>query len=781
MEIIRHNFRRPSGFSLIEVLVAVVILATGLLALAALQGALARNSADAKARTAVMAALTSRMTEIRQNPPLAGQTWTMADTSPDADWVDDAAAQAGGSNLQIVETIAAYRWNATNYVTTNVANPASAFTRATLAATWKGADGDKSLTLTSDFSGAIYGDGTGYPIIDPTGSASKRPVVRQSDPELEAGVIPIAYGSGDASRSTAASNPKPILIGSTTVVGTQFDVLTYVPEAGKNTAIIRRRIDTNLVKCRCSTGLSAKDRYSVSGEAQWPTVWDGDKYATYQPANKAAPPAEALLAGEDPAFAGKNRAQSDLCTECCRDRIDTADMAVKFGPEGETQRYNLDGTDLVASSSGNFVAACRVIGNEGIYKTASDMYLRQFGLLETTSDPAGSADPKKFAKSGVPPKAASTNYGNFVKAYLGGYLPTPPGSGAAPTTAAEAQLAFDDFTPTLNNPVKVEIPAIGASDERFLHARGLYIDHLEAGARTRIGKVLAGCATLDCLLPHLAFTTINLTELARWSTSDGSKDGTGGTKLNVTASGTLLGTNVEEPMGGRTYGKANTSSSYTNAAASLSNSTIAFRDNIPFTTLTEANSANWIRDAQQFAVGTTGGGDPPPLQYIQVFPSGLMTNLTTVAFTMVQSAKTSPCNPGTSSYTCEVAVGNTLPGTVSLTIAGFNKAEDVGSSVLSDVDVVCGKKTSTQKQPYRITYSGIAVATTAGGSPIGVFTPSVSRTATSVLWESSVLDNEGKLYVDFTGGEKSCPAATCDAKNDKFLGWGTTYATANCL
>src|SRR5688572_23975956 len=57
--------RHGTGFSLIEVLIAVLVLATGMLALAALQGSITRNSVDAKVRSQGLAVAVDVLDRVR--------------------------------------------------------------------------------------------------------------------------------------------------------------------------------------------------------------------------------------------------------------------------------------------------------------------------------------------------------------------------------------------------------------------------------------------------------------------------------------------------------------------------------------------------------------------------------------------------------------------------------------------------------------------------------------------------------------------------------------------
>jgi hypothetical protein len=451
------------------------------------------------------------------------------------------------------------------------------------------------------------------------------PVVRTTNPAT-AGVIPIALGNGD---SSAASNPTPELVGRPNnkfIVGTQFNVLTYTPPGGSDpAATIKKRFETEVIKCSCQYGAGGTNLPAIYRTAQWPAIWNGDSYELFKPSTAANAPGQALSSGENPTYKATDldspNAQSLQCQECCRDHHDTSATGVaKFDPErsdGLVTKFNPNGSGTLVelpntSSGGIYVDACRVIRVDGFWRVASDMYSRQFGLLETETVSGAKA------KTGVPTKApqspnATDAYTSFVKNYLKQYDGTV---GTAPTNA---QSLFDGTT-GINVPLLVTIAnpvSITPGDYRYLHGRGLYVDYLEAKARAKLVSVLADTsaggrcdqtttpakALEDCVLPYLPFTSVNLTEIAKWVASDP-------TVLNVNSGG-LLATNPLQPSGSRTLGtKVGTSGN----AATVRNSNSGAAVNTLFTTLKGVDPTDETSvgtDNQPFEVGgsSPSGGE----------------------------------------------------------------------------------------------------------------------------------------------------------------------------
>src|SRR5215218_7823027 len=159
-----HRARKQAtGFSLIEVLIAVVILATGLLALAALQGSLTRSSAEAKTRSRVSAMLAARMDELRTGGydalTVTGATAQTINCSAGAPaWLCTAQTQSNVGALTVSQQvrILSSTSGGTSFAidtlpTDPVADPQ--FKRVQLSASWTdGSNASHSLAMTSDFS-----------------------------------------------------------------------------------------------------------------------------------------------------------------------------------------------------------------------------------------------------------------------------------------------------------------------------------------------------------------------------------------------------------------------------------------------------------------------------------------------------------------------------------------------------------------------------------------------------------------------------------------------------
>lgn len=520
--------RLASGFSLIEILIAVVILATGLLALTALQGRLAQASAEAKTRSRVASMLATRMEELRAgqysntvldvNTTTGATTTTFACTSGAPAWLCTAQTESGVAGLGVTQVVSRYS-SAIGASAFGVSGAAAAnlsipeFKRIQLTATWNDAAGNgHRLSISSDVSPLSLSSST-IPNASGGGGGGGTPIVRQDSPVTD-GVIPLTVGND----ATAASNPRPEVLelngNNRKIVGTRFNVLTYQGDSGA--VRIQRRVETSVIKCSCKYGRGGNQLDEIYREAQWPAVWDGTQYKLSKiVATDGAAPGAAFNSGP------LDDDQSPLCTECCRDHHDTATSTPKFDAERSAgvDKYDLVAGLLVAqtnTSSGDYINACRLIRVDGFWRTASDAYSRHFALLPTK---AKASAPTRPAGTGVPTTTAVTDYETFVKQYLGGVDGT---SGAPPTNAGTLFAGYTSLAET--SPAALALEVGSPADVRYLHARGLYIDHLESDARALIVKALANksrycpSATTDaeCVLLYLPVSTVNLTELAEW-------------------------------------------------------------------------------------------------------------------------------------------------------------------------------------------------------------------------------------------------------------------------
>jgi type IV pilus modification protein PilV len=550
--------RRGLGFSLIEILIAVVVLATGLLALTALQGRLAQASSEAKTRSRVASMLASRLDELRagqyDNAALdVGSDGTASNTfncvSNVPTWLCTAQSESAVTGLSVGQQVSRYLGTTGSSGSFTVSSAAAAtvstpeFKRIVLTATWDDASGGgHRLSVSTDISPLSLRSSL-IPKQPGGAGSGGNPIVRQDTPATD-GVIPLTVGN----EATAASNPRPEILeghgNNRDIVGTRFDVLTYSGNTGE--AVIQRRVETSVIKCTCSYGAGgAANLGEIYAEPQWPVTWDGTKYRLVKSAEDAEAPGVSENAG--PADVD----QSALCTECCRDHHDKAGMSAdeSFDPERLDKtgvvpyvKYNALGVVAV----GQYVNACRLVRVDGFWRTASDMYSRHFALLPTKAK-APSTNP---ATSGLPQDAAVTTYETFVKEYLGGI------TGAAATPPSNADTLFSGTAYASIQQTSPEAIGLEASpDVRYLHARGLYIDNLGPDARDMLVKALANkpkyCPDADsdaeCVLLYLPLSTVNLTEIANWSART-SASPSSATSNTISVSNDRAGTQIWDPV-----------------------------------------------------------------------------------------------------------------------------------------------------------------------------------------------------------------------------------------
>jgi type IV pilus modification protein PilV len=524
--------KSAAGFSLLEVLLAVVILSVGLLALAALQMSLIRSSSGAKMQSTAVSLGKQKIEQLRSFRQLSasGTTGTQNPCSATSNtsyiaMTDCTVTQTvGGVTYTIATTVNRYvlASDAGTYLnvpdtTTESALSADTshtyvlgrdYKKTSVRVTWTDSTNTaNSLTLDDAIDGLNPSDSA--KVAKNSSSLAARQVkVIISNPANTAGVIAIPLATGSNEVDTAATNPKPVIDNNATE--TRFNIYTYAAISGSTTtALAQSEVETVMIGCTCDTAAAPTD---TSTRGYRPTYWNGTRYVSPSLTTYVPP------AGQ---YSTKKSSESPYCNICCRDHHDPAGTTTaKFSPWRATHTHygiNSSGALVAVGTNGQTVykEACRLIRTDGILRVAADYNDEYFNLLKTKND--GSTT--EYA----PDTTAVGNYQNFVLDYLNNKVVSNGSSSTYNSPVSAATVSTLEASRSINDPASITLQRSNA--HKWLHGRGLYIDYLEPEALNAIADAKAGCVSSGCtaaqkqtaVLKLMPFTSINLTELADWS------------------------------------------------------------------------------------------------------------------------------------------------------------------------------------------------------------------------------------------------------------------------
>ncbi|MBT8059264.1 MAG: prepilin-type N-terminal cleavage/methylation domain-containing protein, partial [Gammaproteobacteria bacterium] len=520
--------RTEVGFTLIEVLVGIVVFALGMMALAALQSNLAKNSADANARTVAVNIGEEVIEAVRSFGQITSDGGT---NSAYNDIVDGSRTiNRGGNYYNVASDVTDYYYDAVNetFSTTAPAGAArSDMKLLEITVTWNanrefhvdqsgttsGRLGSGSITLREAIS-SITAPSGGKVAISKEGNGSYAPPV-DYNPGQNPDIISIQLGDNKFKESTT---PLPDVIRSDELVETRFDVVTYSQD--NSGATFLRREEFRAVSCECTLRVPSTDDQGGFR----PTVWNGNEYSQAESVSK-------------PYGVSANNQQSEFCDLCCRDHHDggvgSEDDAgdpgrSKFNPfrpstdyhdggslDGDHKHYNRDnnGNLVLASNDGDrYVEACRMVRKDGFFRIAQD--LRQEGL---NAFPADYLDESGEVSEYSGYVTAAVSAYEAAMGATDGYESSPPS-----LTAPSAMTPAMSF-PASTVPTATEMED-GGTAEQQLRSRGIYIDYMSDELRTRINCLDLGGDGDACDVPDVTtaleiipFYDVQLTWLARWN------------------------------------------------------------------------------------------------------------------------------------------------------------------------------------------------------------------------------------------------------------------------
>lgn len=677
---------RARGFTLLDVLLAILVFAVGMLALASLQTNLTRSSTDANTRTVatnIGEEILERLRSFRRvgsdTNPDDGVVFAFADI--DEDYVEALLVNCGdkvcpggparGLAYSVDAEVRAFDFNVDKTAVTEaeevVVGELHDFKLVELTISWDANQQfqiDERRDAAADAvmeTGSIYIKG----IISSIPSLANALVAVTDEGAL--GGITVAYdpfARPDTIRVNLGGEKfkesKPLVteFGSSSDE-TWLEVITYNTANGD---VFLRREEFLFVGCTC-------EFEPAQSEGLMPAIWTGTEYAIRVAAGEDgyAIDTKDLNYVQKPSGVPSGATQSPFCEICCRDHHDSVvftEADDKFNPYLEGDEIGADGdhkhynSALSPVGNGEYVEACRLVRKDGYMRVAQDVRQESYVAL-----------PDGYLNSQIGGDAYSAYLEQAVRGHYenGEPFQQPP----------------DDFLGSETNPTslpQVGVVAVGDPNKQQMQSRAIYIDHLGAEAAELAGCIYqaqqgydpdvdvdppgddCGAPGVEDYLEVLPFFEIQATFLSQWKSS------------NPTV---VFVEGVEDQWENKPVepGLASLRSDEDTQVVLLADMT---RDNTALTPVSpirpsDSRDAGYIGDSEIY-VNVNDGGEPS-----EPFFYSWSASANIGAVTMVASDCGAPetcntfCNASKEGMGCSRAVG-TGPGSVTLSGYGNNNA-----------------------------------------------------------------------------------------------------------
>lgn len=498
-----HKSTNEKGFTLIEVLIALVVAVIGILAMIQLSGAFLKTVAESEQRTVAYAIAERQMENLRSFDNLSGITTgeTYFENLSSSSAVMTVSTGQASYTFNVAWTIS------DNIVSGGVVSPGASgaihrmLKQADIVVSWT--EPDAASVSLSSYIGGIDPNAAALTVDNAANVGGDSPDVGYT-PGVAPEVIAVDVADGKLKETT---KPLPEVSNKSQSTQVRFETITYT---NTDTEIQLIQEDFVTVNCRCILDTSG-------GSVITPA---------YQKFEDSGTPLSEVLgttvsgATGTQASIGGGKSQSDFCTRCCANHHDTAGSAIKYSPHAGTAStgdasfsHGIDhphykivdaSTDPItlteAVHGDEYLEACRFKRIYGVYRLIPDWDLREINVFPNTYLAS-------VASSGLP------DYVEYIKDYVKYQIYNVD---LAASSAAAVKAATT--APTLTTTPSLTLSA--TEDDESI-SRAIYMDDVTKveGLADYLLSLSTASVAEDTWLEFIPFNEINTTQLSLWESS----------------------------------------------------------------------------------------------------------------------------------------------------------------------------------------------------------------------------------------------------------------------